>query len=222
MRKGFFNIRSPLTIGAISLSLLIILSIATLSIRYVGLVPWASYVVVWLGVTVSLAAIIYPGVLMGFMKAIPFWSGPGPSLLLLSASLLSGSALVALIGGLGHAGLNLSRMMLWLLIMNGLFISIHIFLGNQALKSTRTSVQPLLKGNLYLIFIMGVILVGLVSPFVLFIIGILSSSASMLQVGSVLILIGGILMRYSLIASGVKMSVLSEDSITASYWMDRS
>ena len=219
--RAFFNIKSPLTLGAISLSLLIIFLILTIGILYTGLAPLALYPVVWLGVTVSLLTIIYPGILMGLMKAIPVWSGSGPSLLLLSAALVSGSAVVTLVGGLGHVGFNLNRITLWLLVIYGLFLSLYIILGGHRSKPAQISVQRLFKGTLFLIFMMGVIAVGLVAPFVLFIMGIISSSASMPQVGSVLILIGGISMRYSLIASGVKTSMLSEDSISATYWLYR-
>ena len=218
--RTFFNMKSPLTLGAISLSLFIILSIATLGIRYTGLPPWPSYVVIWLGVTASLTTIIYPGVLMGLMKAIPFWSGSGPSLLLFSAALVSGSALVTLAGGLGHVGFNLNQITLWLLVINGLFLSIHIFLGSQGPRAAQIPVQRLIKGDLFLIFMVGVIGVGLIAPFVLLILGSLSSSASLPRVGSVLILIGGMLMRYSLVASGARTSMLNEDSITAMYWLD--
>lgn len=219
--RAFFNIRSPLTLGAISLSLLIIFLILTIGILYTGVAPLALYAVVCLGITVSVLTIIYPGILMSLMKAIPIWSGSGPSLLLLSASLASGSAVVTLVGGMDYVDSNLSRITLWLLVIYGLFLSIYIILGSQGSKAAQISVQRLFKGNLSLIFMIGVIAVGLVAPFVLFIMGIISSSASMPQVGSVLILIGGILMRYSLIASGVKTSMLSEDSISATYWLYR-
>lgn len=217
--RAFLYIKSPLALGAISLSLLIIFSIATLGIMHTGLAPLALYVVVWLGVTVSLLTIIYPGILMGFMRAIPFWSGSGPSLLLLCASLLSGSAVVTLVGGLGHVDFDLSQITLWLLVIYGLFLSICIIQAGQGPRAAQISVQRLIKGKLFLIFIIGVVAMGLVAPFVLFIMGTIPSSASMPWVGSVLILIGGILMRYSLIASGVKMSLLSEDSIAATYWL---
>ena len=217
--RAFFNIKSPLAVGAISLSLLIIFSIATAGIMYTGLVTGALYIVVWLGVTVSFLTIIYPGVLMGLMKAIPFWSGSGPSLLLLSASLVSGSAVVTLVGGPGHVNFNLSRLTLWLLVIYGLFLLIYIIIAGQGSKAAQISVRQLIKGNLFFMFVIGVIAIGLVVPFVLYIMDIISSSAPLLQVGSGLILIGGILMRYSLIASGVKMPMLSEDSISATYWV---
>ena len=220
VRRAFFNIRSPLTIGAVSLSLFIIFSIASAGILYTGRALGALYVVGWLGVTVSFLTIIYPGALMGLMKTIPFWSGSGPSLLLLSASLVSGSAVVTLIGGPGHMNFNLSRVTLWLLVIYGLSLLIHMMVEGQGSKAARISVQRLIKGNLFFIFMIGVIAIGLVVPFVLLIMDSTSSSASMLQVASGLILIGGILMRYSLIASGVKMPMLSEDSISATYWMD--
>ena len=157
---------------------------------------------------------------MGLMKAIPIWSGPGPSLLLLSASLASGSAVVTLVGGLGHVDFDLSRITLWLLVIYGLFLSIYIILGGQGSKAAQISVQRLINGDLFLIFMIGAIAAGLVAPFVFFIMGIISSSASMPRVGSVLILIGGILMRYSLVASGAKIPILSEDSISATYWLN--
>jgi molybdopterin-containing oxidoreductase family membrane subunit len=219
--RAFFNIKSPLTLGAISLFLLIIFLILTIGILYAGVAPLALYVVVCLGITVSVLTIIYPGILMGLMMAIPIWSGSGPSLLLLSASLASGSAVATLVGGMDYVDSNLSRITLWLLVIYGFFLSIYIILGSQGSKAAQISVQRLFKGNLSLIFMIGVIAVGLVAPFVLFIMGIISSSASMPQVGSVLILIGGISMRYSLIASGVKTSMLSEDSISATYWLYR-
>jgi formate-dependent nitrite reductase membrane component NrfD len=217
--RAFFNIKSPLTLGAISLSLLIIFSIATVGILSTGFASRASYVMGWLGVAVSLLAIIYPGALMGLMKAIPFWSGSGPSLLLLSAALVSGCAVVTLAGGLGHVNFDLSRVTLGLLVIHGLSLLIYIMTGGQGSKAAHISVQRLIKGNLFFIFMIGAMGVGLVVPSVLYIIGILSSSTFMFHIGSGLILIGGILMRYSLIASGVKIPMLSEDSIGATYWL---
>jgi formate-dependent nitrite reductase membrane component NrfD len=92
-------------------------------------------------------------------------------------------------------------------------------IGRRSSKTAQISVQQLIKGNLFLIFIIGVIAIGLVMPLALYITDIISFSVSMLYIGSGLILIGGILMRYSLIASGVKMPMLSNDSITATYWL---
>jgi len=219
--RAFFNIKSPLALGAISLSLLIVFSIGTIGILSTDLAPKASYVLGWLGVGVSLLAILYPGALMGLMKAIPFWSGSGPSLLLLSAALVSGCAVVTLAGGLGHLNFNLSRVTIGLLLIHGLSLLIYIRMGGKGSRAAQISVQRLIKGNLFFIFMIGVIGVGWVVPAVLYLIGILSSSTSMLHIGSGLILIGGILMRYSLIASGVKIPMLSEDSIGATYWLSR-
>jgi formate-dependent nitrite reductase membrane component NrfD len=218
--RAFFNIKSPLALGAISLSLLIISSIATLGILYTGLATGALPIVVWLGVAVSLLTILYPGALMSLMKAIPFWSGSGPSFLLLSAGLMSGSAVITLAGGLGKLNFSLSRVTLGLLVIYGLFLLIYILTGRRSSRTAQISVQRLIKGHLFFLFIVGVIALGWVTPFALYIIGMISSSAPMLYTGSSLILIGGILMRYSLMVAGVRMSMLGEDSITASYWLD--
>ena len=218
--RAFFNIKSPLALGAISLSLLIILSIATIGILHAGLPPKALFFVGSLGVAVSLLVMMYPGALMGLMKAIPFWSGPGASFLLLSASMLSGCAVVTLSGGLHHLNLNLSRMTLGFLAIHGLSLLIDLLLGGQGSKAAQISVERLIKGPLFPAFMIGVVGLGWVVPSVLYIIDSISSSTPMLHAGSGLILIGGLLMRYSLIASGVKISMLGEDSIGATYWLD--
>jgi formate-dependent nitrite reductase membrane component NrfD len=219
--RAFSNIKSPLTVGAISLSLFIIFAIATAGIQYTGLATSALYIVAWLGVAVSLLTIIYPGVLMSLMKAIPFWSGSRPSFLLLSAALLSGSAVVTLAGGLGKLNFSLSRVTLWGLVIYGLFLLIYIVTGGQSSETSQVSVQRLTKGSLSFIFIMGVIAIGWVVPLALYIMDIFSSSTPLLQLGSSLILIGGILMRYSLMATGVRMPMLCKDSITATCWLHR-
>ena len=156
---------------------------------------------------------------MGLMKAIPFWSGSGPSLLLLSAALVSGCAVVTLAGGINHLNFNLSRVTLGLLFIHGVSLLIYIRMGGQGSRAAQISVQRLIRGNLSFLFMIGVMGAGWGVPSVLYIIGIFSSSTSIFHIGSGLILIGGILMRYSLIASGVKIPMLSEDSIGATYWL---
>ena len=218
--RVFLNIKSPLTLGAIGLSVLIILSITTIGILYTGLTSKALLLVGWLGVAVSLLAILYPGALMGLMKAIPFWSGPGASFLLISAALVSGCAVVTLSGGLRHLNFNLSRMTLGLLVIHGLSLLIYILIGGQGSKAAQISVERLIKGRLFFTFMIGVVGAGWVVPSALYIIDFISPSAPMLPVASGLILIGGLLMRYSLIASGVKISMVGQDSIGATYWLN--
>ncbi len=218
--KAFLNIKSPLALGAISLSLMIILSIATIGILRTGATSRALYAAGWLGVAVSLFTMIYPGALMSFMKAIPFWGGPGPSFLFLSAGLLSGSAAVTLAGGLGKLNFSLSRITLWLLVIYGFSLLIYIVTGVRSSKTAQISIQRLIKGDLFFIFMIGAIVLGFIVPLTLYLIDIISASAPMVYVGSILILFGGIMMRYSLIAAGVKIPMLSEDSIGAAYWLD--
>ncbi|HUL23160.1 MAG TPA: NrfD/PsrC family molybdoenzyme membrane anchor subunit [Thermodesulfobacteriota bacterium] len=216
--RAFSNIKSPLTVGAISLSLFILFSTATVAIPHKGSATGALSIVVWLAVAASLLTIIYPGILMSFMKGIPLWGGSGPSFLLLSAALLSGSAVVTLAGGMGRLNFSLSQVTLWGLVIYGFFLFIFIVTGGRSSKTARISVQWLIKGNLFLLFMIGVIAMGWVVPFTLYIVGMVSSSPPLLHIGSCLILIGGILMRYSLMAAAVRIPLLSEDSITPTYW----
>jgi formate-dependent nitrite reductase membrane component NrfD len=217
--KVFLNPQSPLTLGAVGLSLLIIFSVLTAGIMYTGVAADALYVIAWLGAAASLLTLIYPGILMGMMKTIPFWSGPAPSLLVLSATLLSGTAMVTVLGGLDNVGFNLRVVTLWLLAINGLFLLIYIIMGKQGSKAAQMSVQKLVKGSLSFLFTIGVVIIGLFIPLILYILNIWFPSTLLVRVSSILVLIGGVLMRYSLIAGGIKISVLRDDAITATYWL---
>ncbi len=216
--RTFLNIKSPLTLGAISLSLLFILSTATVGISHTGLATGGWPIVVWSGVAVSFLTIVYPGILMNLMKAIPFWSGTGPSFLLLSASLLSGSAVVTLAGGPGKVNFSLSRGTLSLLVIYGLCLFIYIVRGRRSSRTAQMSVQRLTEGHLFPVFIIGVIVMGWVVPIALYIADVFSPSAPLRYAGSSLILIGGVLIRYSIISAGVRIPMLNEGSITATYW----
>ena len=81
------------------------------------------------------------------------------------------------------------------------------------------SVQNLVNGSMSFLFTTGVVVIGLFIPLILYILNIWFPSTLMLQAGSILVLIGGVLMRHSLIAAGIKIPVLRDDAITATYWL---
>lgn len=217
--RAFLNPKSPLAMGATGLSLFIILSVATAGIIYSDLATGTLYVIAWLGVAASVLTLIYPGIAMGMMKTIPFWCGSTPSLLVLAAAPLSGAAVVTMVGGFSKVGFNLSMVTIWLLAIYGLALLISILIGAQGEKAARMSIQQLISGSLSSIFWVGVVVIGLAIPLILYLVNIWLSSTLIAQIGSLLILLGGISMRYSLIASGVKISMLREDAITATYWL---
>jgi formate-dependent nitrite reductase membrane component NrfD len=215
--RVFLNFKSPLALGATGLSLFMISSVLTIGIMHTGLAASALYVIVWIGTAASLLTLIYPGILMGMMRAIPLWSGSGPSLLVLSSGLLVGAAVITVVGGLGNVNFNLSLVVLCLLVVYGIILLMYIIMGTQGPKAAQMSVQQLTHHGLSSIFWIGVVVIGFVIPLLLY---ILSPSEQILKIGSLLILIGGLLMRYSLLASGIKISMLRDDAIIATYWLD--
>jgi formate-dependent nitrite reductase membrane component NrfD len=219
--RTFSNLRSPQARGAIGLGLFIIFSVVTAALSYSGLLTGALPAIAWLGAVTALATLLYPGTVMGSMKAIPFWSGATPALLMLSAAPLSGAAVVTVIGGWNNVGLNPRPVTLWLLVAYGAVLLAHIAMGSQGLKAARAAVQELTRGRLSLTFWLGVVLIGVVIPFALYIIELWVPSGLMLQIGALLILVGLLLTRYCLLACGIKIPLLRDDAITATYWLSR-
>lgn len=143
-----------------------------------------------------------------------------PILLFLAAGPLSGAAIVDLMGGPGDAGLDLRPATVWLLVAYAVVLLAQVAMGSQGLPATRLSVHYLTMGRLAAIFWVGVTVAGIVVPLGLYLAGAWTSDAVLVRAGALLILVGGLLMRYSLLASGFKTSVFREDALLPTYWTE--
>lgn len=219
--RAFANQRSPVARGGIGLGVFTCLAIATLVSIYVDASPAVLAVAVWLGVIASLFTIVYPGMVLGSMRSIPFWSGAMPVLLLLTAAPLSGAAIVTIIGGAVDIGINLRQLSLWLLVAYGVMLFTHVAMGVQGTPAERTAARQLIAGNLSYVFWVGMALVGVVIPLLLFAGDAWTSDPLVARIGAVLVLAGGLLMRYGILASGIKAPLLPEEAVIPTYWLTR-
>lgn len=218
--RAFAYQRSPVARGAIGLGAFTCLAIATLVSIYVDASPGVLAVAVWLGVIASIFTMVYPGMVLGSMRSIPFWSGAMPVLLLLSAAPLSGAAIVTIIGGNLDIEINLRQLSLWLLVAYGVMLFAHVAMGSQGTPAERAAARQLIAGNLSYVFWVGMTLVGVVLPLFLFAGNAWSSDPLVARFGAVLILAGGLLMRYGILASGVKAPLIPEEAVIPTYWLE--
>lgn len=206
--------------GAWILTAFIILGLAYAlpSFSLFSWLPWnqASGFGLGLGIAAALLAIVvavYPGLLLGVIKSIPLWNTSALPPLFFLSGLDTGLAALVLMSlafpsAVGADGLHLlgtidAGLIILLLVALGAYIEIVRQTGVTAAASIHLLATPL--------FIGGVILSGMLLPLAIFICGTYLSDAPSIRlldgVASLLILGGGLLLRLSVIKSGVRIVV---------------
>jgi formate-dependent nitrite reductase membrane component NrfD len=167
-----------------------------------------------IGAFLGIIVPVYPGLLFGVIRSIPFWNTSALPPLFFLSGLDTGIALLGLLSlsfqGIGIEGLHqlgITGIILIILVLISLATYIEIVrqVGVAAAKSVR-----LLKS---VTFILGVVVLGLLVPLILlfFSIGTYDLQAARILEGvtAILVLLGGLLLRYTVVTSGVRMTVRS-------------
>jgi formate-dependent nitrite reductase membrane component NrfD len=169
----------------------------------------------------AFGVILYTGLLLKSMKSIHFWDTPLIVILFVLSALSTGvislvlSSLNYLAGNGNGDVLNvLLRVDLILIFFESLVLAFYLGTMSGTSEASHKSVSSLLLGDLKLLFWGGVVLCGLVIPLVLKSIEVFSmglETAGLVFVSSLMILIGGLLLRYSILAAGVPVTPLLPD-----------
>ncbi len=163
-------------------------------------------------VIVLILVVVYPGFLFGVLVSIPFWNTPALPLLFFLSGLDTGIAALVLLSlssaslnadGLHWFGIGDIVLIFLLLIVVGAYLEIVRQAGVTAAISIRLLKTPL--------FIVGAIILGMLLPISLLVSSIFITDAVILQVlagiTGVLVLLGGLFLRYSVIRAGVQVTV---------------
>jgi polysulfide reductase chain C len=146
---------------------------------------------------------IYSGFVLGFVNGIKFWNTGIMPLLVVIGGLAGGSGiLLATTAFTGEA--TFSSIQLFARFMLGTYviaIFIHLWISTYSSPTAKHSTISLLKGSLAGLFWLVIILLGIIIPFILeFVLG--SSASIGLTISAVLILMGNLTLRYSIIKAG--------------------
>ncbi|MEE9198875.1 MAG: NrfD/PsrC family molybdoenzyme membrane anchor subunit [Dehalococcoidia bacterium] len=163
--------------------------------------------------TFAAAFMAYSGLVLSSWRSIPFWNTPLLPILYVGYSFLGGVAalpIVALLaegrGGMEAVGDTVWPLLLALLGGNSIVLLIYLWGMSTATRSARESARRLIRGDLAVLFLLGVAVLGLTVPLVLVVVGSASgvSPASWLFfVSGIMILGGGFLLRHCVIKAGV-------------------
>jgi len=231
--RVFLNPSSWMTRGSVILSIFFISSLlySLPSFETFNWLPWSKAsslgrVILIIAIAFSLLNMIYPAVLLSVPKHIQSWEISILLPLFLFLSLYTGLAVLLLITIsyvriLGDQTITILHMLgkigIMLIIIE--IFTLYIFTktmlnGNQPAKE---SIFLLIKGELMPLFIGGVVIIGLIVPFFMFISSIFIVSMPPLLilagVSGLLILMGGFLLRYVIVKAGVYSPIYIERSI---------
>ncbi len=165
----------------------------------------------------AFCVMVYTGLLLKSMKSIHFWDTPLIVLLFFLSALSTGVISLVLYSASqlaqskgGETILNfLLKTDLVLILLESLVLGFYLGTMHRATEASEKSVISLIQGDLKFLFWGGVILCGVIVPFVLKCVEILNGGLfGLVFISSFLVLVGGLLLRYSILAAGVQVTPL--------------
>jgi formate-dependent nitrite reductase membrane component NrfD len=156
---------------------------------------------------------IYPGLLLGVIKSIPLWNTSALPPIFFLSGLDTGIAILVLLSvflpaAIDAAGFHLlGTVDIVLIVLLIVAVSAYLEIVRQSGKTAAASVR-LLKTPL---FIGGVIIAGMIVPLALLIISVSASDIQNIRIldgiSGVLILAGALLLRFSVVTSGLRRTL---------------
>ncbi len=219
---------SMMSIGALLISLFLILGFIHILLSLLSRI--GDKAEGWLGSITALVGIgvmLYTGLLLGMMKAVPFWNSPSVPLLFVLSALATGVGTVIVLANVIHwvrptwikveeaseslAGLVPSVMALLVAELVVLFSALLLMSGSRV--SAVESVAYLVAGGFAVAFWVGVVGVGLIVPLglALWIVkrhGKLGPNGTLnaTLLIAICLLVGGVLLRYAVLSAGVSVA----------------
>ena len=167
----------------------------------------ARHVVGVIGAVFAFGTMVYTGLLLGDAIPIPFWNTVLLPILFFLSALSTGVMAVILVGviaGVDEAHLlTLARVDILLIVVETLVLAGYLH-GSYRLPGSRMSAEHVLRGEAAPMFWVGVGVCGLLIPLVIEALGLHGFTA---VVASILGLIGGLCLRYVVLAGGAMYAI---------------
>lgn len=173
-----------------------------------------------LAVIMAVGMSIYTGFVMNYVNGIQFWTSSLLPFLFLLCGVLGGFGVVLgianIAGGIDIMAVETGSMIL-MIVMAGLIV-IYLTSARYLGPAGKESVLTLVKGEIAPVFWIGVVLCGIVIPFIVSITSLLGGHPSVgIQIFAILCEItGGLTLRYSILKGGYYSSLIPVSSLTSS------
>jgi formate-dependent nitrite reductase membrane component NrfD len=223
---------SMISVGIWIITIFILLGLLHIAALLFKQVKLSEKALRWLGGINAVFAVgtaIYTGLLLGVVKAVPFWNTPMLPLLFLVSALSTGMGAVLLVVGVlrwvmpkqveaekeqvAESVHALSRVDMPLIVTELLVLFFFIFLMVASRSTAAESARYLVSGGYAVAFWLGIVVVGLLVPVTLEAWTLtrgkglpLARLTNISVVVGLCLLIGGIILRYAILAAGANVS----------------
>lgn len=172
---------------------------------------WEIVFKVLAGITAFLVG-IYSGFIMNYVKGIPFWNSALLPVVFILGGVLDGCALL-IATALFSASVNImavEAITRILLVANAFVIAIYLLSATYTEAAAKESVVQLIRGRVAVSFWIGVVVLGIIIPFVISISSYFAGEASsiLLIVAVISHTLGAFALKYCLLKVGIHKPVL--------------
>ncbi len=222
---GFLRPQSSMiSVGILIITVFIVLGLIHLAALLFKQVKLSAKALAWVGrinAVFALATALYTGLLLGVVKAVPFWNTPLLPILFLVSALSTGLGAVLLVlalrrlvappakeeaEGLVESAHLVSRVDIPLIVVELLVLFCLLFITGGGPSVAAGSAQYLVAGGFAVAFWVGIVVVGLVVPLGLEAWALKQRGLGVAAVAGVCLLIGGILLRYAILSAGASVA----------------
>lgn len=216
---------SMISVGILIITVFIILGAIHIATYLFKQVKLSAKALAWLGgvnAVFALGTAIYTGILLGVVKAVPFWNTPILPLLFLVSALSTGMGAILVILGAQRfiappskeeaeqviaSGHLLSRADIPLVVVELLVLFFLLFVMSGSTSVAAQSARYLVAGGFAAAFWVGLVVVGLVVPIVLEVWALRGKGTSIAALAGLCLMIGGIILRYAVLSAGASVSI---------------
>ncbi len=160
-----------------------------------------------------LAGVFYGGFIMNYCKSVPFWNTGLLPIVFLLMGIADGLALVMAVGMVSGETViataeSATRIML---IINSLLIVSYLVNANYQSSTAELSVKELIRGHVAWVFWIGIVILGILVPFVISIVSYFTGSESttgLLVFAIICHTIGAFSLKYGVLKVGIYRPIL--------------
>jgi formate-dependent nitrite reductase membrane component NrfD len=162
-----------------------------------------------LGGIMAFGVAIYSGFVVGYVGAIKLWNSAIIPILFVVAGVTGGLALLMVVS-VGESFLSSDVAIALRAVMIGYAVCLAIYLWVATYESTaaRDSAMRILKGNIAPVFWLLVVLLGIIIPIIML---FATDATAVFIISGILIIIGGVALRYSILKAGVYSPLVPAD-----------
>jgi formate-dependent nitrite reductase membrane component NrfD len=170
------------------------------------------YVFGVLGGVFALMTGVYGGFIMNYCKSVPFWNTWILPVVFILAGIADGFALIMGIS-LAGGGSDIAIAEFWsriILVINALLITAYLVWASHSSTVSRLSARQLIVGHVAIVFWLGIVVLGIIIPFVISISSLFAGEATsnLLIIAIVCHTLGAFALKYCLLKVGIHRPIM--------------